>query len=44
MSLAQYQIIDGDSLELVLTTGHEMRADWKDGAADDGVRDRDRRQ
>ena len=27
MALAQYQIIDGDSLELELTTGHSMRAD-----------------
>ena len=33
MSLAQYQIINGDSLELVLTTGHTMRADWMDGGA-----------
>ena len=42
MSLAQYQIINGDSLELVLTTGHTMRADWKDGGR--RRRDRDRRQ
>ena len=33
MSLAQYQIINGDSLELVLTTGHAMRADWNESGA-----------
>ena len=26
--LAKYQIIDGDSFELALTTGHTLRADW----------------
>ena len=30
MSLAKYQIINGDSFELALTTDHMMRADWNE--------------
>ena len=33
MSLAQYEIIVGNSLILDLPTGHELRSDWKENGA-----------
>lgn len=34
MSLAQFEIIVGNSLVLTLPTGHELRADWRDANGD----------